>query len=251
MLNSVTKRFHIPHPPQASSSNSGAVSHGNNVLRPGVETLQGVAANWISARRKSTSLQPFSARQYGTVLSKSTSVPTTDLSRVGPTITGYIAAISRWISESATPNRRRRCPARAGSRSGSCRTCRAGSRIESSEREDTSSKRGCRSTTNRFTYQSPRAVSASRSSAEAGGSHLRTFFVALSITIPRHSAALKIWHRKRSPEICRNPGADQLAQAIVTAHVLQALDQGIPEYDASLCQRPIEEQVLLAPRTVL
>lgn len=62
---------------------------------------------------------------------------------------------------------------------------------------------------------------------------------------------MKIWHGMRSVEICRNPGADQIAQAIITAHILETLNQGSGEYGTGPCQRPIEEQILLAPCTVL
>ena len=49
----------------------------------------------------------------------------------------------------------------AGSRLGSDRTLRAGSRIASRDAELTRMSRGLRSTTSRLTYQSPKAVSAS------------------------------------------------------------------------------------------
>jgi len=81
------------------------------------------------------------------------------------------------------PQRRKRAATSAPSLAGRPRTSRAGSSIGRSAIELTRSRRGCRSTTIRLTYQSSSAVSLQLGTLSALGSSARSFLVGRSITM--------------------------------------------------------------------
>ena len=84
---------------------------------------QGVSASDSSADRRELASHPSSGRSYGIILAKSTIVPTTDLSFVGPTRTVSMASISRPIRCQSTPSRRNLSAIRPGKRSGEGPDC--------------------------------------------------------------------------------------------------------------------------------
>ena len=162
---------------------SGVLLSGNITPLKGRPAWQGVSAKRSSTSRSVPSFHCPASRWYGTDFAKSTMMPSTERSTVGAISTGAIARVSASIARGSTPLFLSLAPTMPARRLGKPRTSRAGNNIGRSETELTRSRRGCRSTTIRLTYQSPSAVSEVVPTNPVAGSNEASVFVGRSITI--------------------------------------------------------------------
>ena len=166
---------------------SGAFFFGNITRSQESAAWHGVAARRSSTIRRVVSPHCPGSRWYGTAFAKSTMMPSTDRSTVGPTATEAIARVSAAIVRSSSPQRLNLASTSAASRAGRPRTFCAGISIGSSEVELTKRRSGCRSTTTRLTYQSPSAVSELVGMTSVAGSNEFSFRVGRSMTMSQSS----------------------------------------------------------------
>lgn len=119
----------------------------------------------------------------GSILAKSTRMPSTERSVVLAIYPRNMAATSASIKPLEMPNRSRRRATSRARRSGSYFISRAGNTMGSNERDLNKIRSGFRSTTTRLTYQSPSAVSERNSPSAERGRVFSSFRVGLSMTI--------------------------------------------------------------------
>ena len=164
----------------------------------GRDAKHGVSASRASTNGSVVSSQSRTGRYIAAAAEKSTRMPTTERLAVLATCTGVMARSSAAMRSGAIPARRNRRPTSSGSRWGRDPTSRPGTSSGRSVTALTRRISGRRSTTSRFAYQSPSAVSGGATDSADTGSARASFCVRRRVTVTAHESGeqtecLAVW----------------------------------------------------------